>query len=178
MYLETERLWIRPILETDFADYCAYSLGNPEQDRMMGRSELKTKADVRQNFDWLKDKEPRAYVLVHKKNGKVIGNLTVYDRTPVAHMDELRDNIGRSLSFCLSRQYRRQGLMEEALRGVIGKLFAEEAVDYIHCGCFDFNTPSLALQKKLGFVFLAKEAFEIDGIPYVGIENILRKFQE
>lgn len=175
MYLETKHLIIRPIREADFEDYLAYNLDQPEQDRMMGRMHLKTKEDVRQNFDWLKDREPGAYVLVHKKDGNVIGNLTVYDRTPVAHMEALQGKVGRSLSFCLSARYRRQGLMEEAVRAVIQKLFAEESVDYINCGCFDFNTPSLALQRKLGFVFLAKEAFDIDGIPHIGIENILWK---
>lgn len=175
MFLETDRLILRKIRDEDFSDYCDYSLGQPEQDRMMGRSELNTPDAVRQNFDWLKDREPRAYVLVLKRNHKVVGNLTVYDRTPIAHLDVVRENVGRSLSFCLSGQYRRQGLMEEAVRAVIKKLFNEENVDYIHCGCFDFNYPSLALQRKLGFQFLLEEHFQIDGEDFTGIENILWK---
>lgn len=175
MFLETERLILRKIQNEDFSDYCAYSLGNPEQDRMMGRNPLNTIEDVQLNFNWLKDKEERGYVLVYKPEKKVIGNLTVYNNVPVAQLDVLQGKVGRSMSFCLSASYRRRGLMEEAVLAVIERLFQEEGVDYIRCGCFDFNLPSLALQKKLGFTHLITEYFQIDGEEYTGIENILWK---
>jgi len=175
MFVETNRLLLRRFREEDFVSYCAYSLNQPEQDRMMGRCELDTVDAVRQNFNWLKDREPRGYVIVLKEENKVIGNLTVYDRTPVAHLDAVREKVGRSRSFCLSSQYRRRGLMEEAVRAVAQKLFDEENTDYIHCGCFDFNLPSLALQRKLGFQFLAKEVILVERKAYTGIENILWK---
>ena len=57
MFLETERLILRKFREEDFEDYCGFSLGDPERDRMMGRSPLNTVEDVRLNFNWLKDKE-------------------------------------------------------------------------------------------------------------------------
>lgn len=173
MFLETERLIVRKFREEDFADYCEYSLANPDMDRMMGRDPLNTVEDVRLNFDWLKNKEERGYVLVFKENGKVIGNLTVYNKSPVAGREELQGKIGRSMSFCVSGKYQRRGLMSEAVSAVIDKLFREEHVDYINCGCFDFNTPSLELQKKMGFTHLITEHFRVDGEEFTGIENIL-----
>lgn len=173
MFLETDRLILRKFEESDFDDYCAYNLNDPERDRMMGRSFLKTKEDVRLNFNWLKDKEERAYVLVLKKTGKVIGNLTVYNKLSLPALPKLEKKCGKGMSFGISRAYQRQGLMEEAARAVIDHLFFHEEADFINCGCFDFNTPSLQLQKKLGFVHLTTETFEVDGEIFTAIENIL-----
>ena len=148
MFLETKRLIIRKFEEKDLNDYCAYSLLDLERDRMLGRDPLNTVEDVRKNFEWMKDREERGYVLELKENGKVIGNLTIYNTTPVESREELQGKRGRSMSFGISRQYQRRGLMEEALSAVIVELFQEEQADYIHCGCFDFNLPSLMLQRK------------------------------
>ena len=173
MFLETQRLLLRKIEEADFEDYCAYNLSDPERDRMMGRDPLRTVEDVRANFNWLKDKEERAYVLVLKETENVIGNLTVYNHPSFPDIPELEEKLGRGMSFGISRQYQRQGLMEEAVRAVIAHLFQEEKADYINCGCFDFNLPSLALQRKLGFTHLTTVQFETDGETFTGIENIL-----
>lgn len=175
MFLETDRLIVRKFEAEDFADYCEYSLNNPEIDRMMGRDPLRTVEDVRFNFDWLKDKEERGYVLVYKENSKVIGNLTIYNKPPIAGREELRNQTGRSMSFCLSPFYQRRGLMSEAVSAVIETLFREENADYISCGCFDFNIPSLNLQKKLGFTCLTAEQFRVNDEVFTAIENILWK---
>lgn len=173
MFLETSRLILRKFEESDFDDYCAYNLNDPERDRLMGRNPLNTVEDVRLNFDWLKDKEERGYVLVLKETGKVIGNLTVYNHISFPSLPQLENKLGRAMSFGISSQYQRQGLIEEAVRGVIAHLFTEENADYINCGCFDFNIPSLQLQKKLGFTHLLTDTFEINGTEYTAIENIL-----
>ena len=89
-------------------------------------------------------------------------------------MRRLEDFEGRSLSFAISRHFRRQGLMEEALRATIAVLF-EEGMDYIQCGCFDFNTASKALQEKLGFQYLTTEKLDMGGERYTAIQRILWK---
>lgn len=172
MFLETDRLILRKIQERDFDDYCSYSLNKPELDRMMGRDTLKTIQDVRNNFNWLKDKEDRAYVLVHKETNHVIGNLTIYQKAPY---QDLLGQCTRSLSFCISQKYQRKGLMFEALTAVIHHLFTNETADCIHCGCFDFNIPSLSLQQKLGFEPFASEQIVWNGEVITTRENILRK---
>ena len=56
-FLRTDRLILRKLREEDFPDYAVYAVDD-EMSRMMGRALLKTEADIRQNFNWLKDHEP------------------------------------------------------------------------------------------------------------------------
>ena len=137
---------------------------------------LYTEEDTRASFDWLKDKEERSYVLVLKETGRAIGNLNI---TPLPeHLLELpalAGKQGKSLSFCISRQYRRQGLMSEAVRAVIARLFEEEGMDYVQCGYFDFNTVSKAMQEKLGFTHLITMTIDFRGEMMTTVENILWK---
>ena len=174
MFLETERLILRKFRDDDFDDFCDFAMDD-EMSRMMGRSRLRTRADARLAFMWLKNREARGYALELKSTGRVIGSLTV---THVPRFKEvvrsLESHQGRSLSFSISRHYRRQGLMEEAVRAVIDALFAE-GMEYIQCGSFDFNSASRNLQKKLGFEYLTTEYIEMDGSVCTAIERILWK---
>ena len=175
MFLETERLILRKFREEDFADFCAYAM-DEEMTRMIGRDPTDTVENTRVSFDWLKDREERSYALVLKETGRVIGDLTV-TAVPedLAGLEPLRGKQGRSLSFSISRQYRRQGLMTEAVRAVIRRLFEEEGMDYIQCGCFDFNTVSARFQEKLGFVHLTTMELEFKGEHRTSVEQVLWK---
>lgn len=177
MFLETNRLVLRKFQEEDFADFCEFAM-DKDMCRMMGRDEMPDTAAARLNFDWLKDKEERGYVLVYKESGRGIGNLTV-GRVPsaLAGLPELEGKNGCSLSFSISRHYQRQGLMQEAVTAVIDRLFQEENMDYIHCGHFDFNIPSHALQKKLGFTLLRADHIDIKGEEILCVQNVLWKKQ-
>lgn len=173
LFLETRRLILRKFREEDFPDFWAYA-NDPEMCRMMGRDDMSDPETARFTFDWLKDREERGYGLVLKETGKVIGNLTITLPPPfVVELRELAGKKGRSMSFSLSRQYQRRGLMEEALRAVIAHLFDVEGLDYVNLGHFDFNTASRELQKKLGFTYLTTERFSENGQELVSIENIL-----
>ena len=174
MFLETQRLILRRFREEDFDDFCDFAMDD-EMSRMMGRERIQTRADARLTFLWLKNRVERGYALELKFTGRVIGNLTV---SQVPRFDEvvrrLESHEGRSLSFAISRHFRRQGLMEEALRAVIAALF-EEGMDYIQCGSFDFNTASTALQEKLGFRYLTTEKIDLGGKRCTAIQRILWK---
>lgn len=175
MFLETERLILRKFREEDFADYCAYAM-DEEMNRMMGNDLLDTEEAARACFDWLKDREPRCYGLVLKETGRVIGNLSVTDLPEhLQALPALKDKRGCSMSFCISRQYQRQGLMTEALRAVTAHLFQEEGMDYVQCGYFIFNTVSKALQEKLGFTHLTTMTLDFKGEKIVTTENVLWK---
>lgn len=75
-FLRTDRLILRKLREEDFPDYAVYAVDD-EMSRMMGRALLKTEADIRQNFNWLKDHEPRCYGLVEQNSHCLIGNLSI-----------------------------------------------------------------------------------------------------
>lgn len=174
MFLETERLILRRFREEDFDDFCDFAMDDCLS-RMMGRDRIQTRADARLAFTWLKSRAERGYALELKSTGRVIGNLTVA-QVPRFHdvVRRLENYEGRSLSFAISRHFRRQGLMEEALRAAIAALF-EEGMDYIQCGCFDFNTASKALQEKLGFQYLTTEKIDMGGERCIAIQRILWK---
>lgn len=172
-FLETDRLIIRKFCDSDFEDFYSYA-ADSEMSRMMGRDLITDRDSAMPTFLWLKDHEPRGYVLELKETGKVIGNLTITAPSDlVMSMPETKNKVGKSLSFSISRHYQRKGLMMEALHGVIQQLFDVEHVDYINCGYFDFNVPSKQLQKKLGFVNLTTESIQENGENVTVFEQIL-----
>ena len=175
-FLETERLILRKFQENDLDDLCEVVI-DPERNRMMGNDEISSVDEAKGLLEWFLYKEERAYALVLKATGRVVGDLTVQNEPPeeIKALPELAGKIGRSLSFSISRQYRRQGLMFEAVNAVIEQLFRVERVDYIHSGYLDFNIPSQQLHKKLGFTYLTTQRFrrEEGGEELVGIENVL-----
>ena len=171
MFLSTERLLLRKWEERDFPDFCAYAMGE-EMSRMMGDI-LYTEEDTRASFDWLKDKEERGYALVLKETGRVIGNLNIVSvQEHLANLPDLRGKRGVGMSFAISRQYRRQGLMSEAVKAVAAELFDREGFEYIQCGYFSFNTASAKLQEKLGFTHLVTLP-EPDSPETITVENVL-----
>ena len=173
MFLETERLILRKFREEDFPDFCAYAM-DAEMTRMIGRDPTDTVEGARVSFDWLKDREERSYALVLKETGRVIGDLTV-TAVPedLAGLEPLRGKRGRCLSFSISRQYQRRGLMTEAVRAVVRRLFEEEGMDYIQCGHFDFNTVSARFQEKLGFVHLTTMELDFKWEHRISVEQVL-----
>jgi len=173
VFLETERLILHRFTEDDFDDFYAFA-ADREMCRMMGRADLADPIAARKSFAWLKDNEPRGCCLVLKKTGRVIGNLTVAQPSlAVADQPALHSLRGCGLSFSISRSYQRYGLMLEALRAVIARLFSEEDFDYIICGHFGFDSASRALQQKLGFIHLFTESHTINGEQTERIENVL-----
>lgn len=173
MFLETKRLYLRKFQEIDFDDFCEYAMDD-DMCKMMGRELMKTREDARWNFNWLKDKEERCYGLVYKETGKVIGNITVTSISKdLLKQSNLNEDVGRGLSFSISKVYQRKGLMFESVNAVINHLFDIESLDYIQCGHFPINTASELLQKKLGFEYLTTCKFEDEGVEIISIENIL-----
>lgn len=172
IFLETPRLLLRRFCENDFDSYWAFA-ADAEDSYMMGRPDCTSREDALANFNWLKDREPWAYALVLKETGELVGDLTITCvPKEIAALPAVAGRVGRTLSFCLARPYRRQGLMEEAVRAVIAHLFECRDINYINCGHFDFNEPSRRFQEKLGFARLDDFDLPIDGKTYHCIENI------
>lgn len=174
MFLETERLVIRKFKEADFNDFCEFTM-DEELCRMMGRDLITDAESARPTFEWLMNKEERGYVLEYKENHKVIGNLTVGKVPPhVLEHPEVQEKKGASLSFSISREYQRRGLMYEAVSAVIRQLF-REGFEYINGGYFEFNVASKKLHEKLGFNYLMQETFPCNGEMINCVEGILWK---
>ena len=176
MLLETDRLTLRRFRPDDFEDYCSYVMNDDELAYMIKTAPIHTLEEAHSCFDWKLNRESeRWYALCLKdESHKVIGGITIH---PVpqefAQHPALLGKSGASLSFSISRHYRRRGLMEEAVRALIVHLFQEEQLDYINCGYMDYNLPSRQMQEKLGFTYLLTDQFEEDGTTLTAIENVL-----
>ena len=60
--------------------------------------------------------------------------------------------IGSSIGYWLGRAFWGRGIMTAVAREMIGRIFASTEAEAIYSGVFDGNGPSLAIQRKLGFV--------------------------
>ncbi len=176
IFLETARLILRRHRETDFPDFCAYA-AEAELCRMTGSEPPAGGDALRRAFNWFLEKE-RAYAMVLRETGQVMGRITVGDLPPcIRDMPVLAKKRGASLSFALSRDFRRRGLMSEALTALISHLFLAENMDYVNCGYLNFNIPSRLLQEKLGFTYLAANPYPGPDGDITAIDNILWRGQ-
>ena len=180
MALETKRLIVRTLREEDFSDFLEYAM-DTELCRMLGWREMHTEEEGRKHFDRML-RSHTYLAIVHKQDKKVIGNIGLGN---VMHIPALavelekdpamKDKRGCALSFALSAPYRRQGIITEALIGVMDLLFRNDRFDYFNCGYLVFNEPSRMLQEKLGFHYYSKHQFgRIPNGPDI-VENILLK---
>lgn len=172
MKLETKRLLLRPYEAGDWADYLAY-FNDPEMWRMMGYRPFAGEEDFRGDFQWRLE-NPGVSALLLKESGRLIGHICAGELyPPLLEREELRGKKGVSLSFSLHRDYRRQGLMREALTAVLDKLFCSEGMDFVSSGYFSFNTASAGLHHRLGFQPLFSHTIERNGETIEVIETIL-----
>lgn len=173
IFLKTDRLILRRLEESDFPDYAAYAVDD-EMSRMMGWPILKTEADIRINFNWLKDMEPRCYGIMEKSRSHLIGNLSVCAvPAQLTGLEQLQGRQGCTLSYCICRTAQRKGYAAEAVRAVIAELFNAEQMDFVQCGCFAFNIPSQQLLNKLGFTELTRLHIPMPEGEVETIESIL-----
>lgn len=158
MYVETERLILRPHTPADFEDYFE-DIMEPELQRMLGLNGVEDRESVQETFQWLLE-NGEFLALVGRDRGRVIGHICVQQPVEqVAQSPEHQGKKGASLSFAIAKWERRKGLMAEALSALIGQMFRDGTVDYLDCEYPLFNTASRALQEKLGFQRWGTEPF-------------------
>ena len=157
MYIETERLILRPHTAADFEDYFGYIMDG-ELQQMLGLRGVDDRASAQETFQWLLD-NVEFIAVVSKDSGKVIGHICVHP--PV---DKVADDLkfagkkGASITFAIAKQEQRKGLMLEALQCLTAQMF-REGVDYIDCEYTPLNAASRGLQEKLGFQYWGTEQF-------------------
>ena len=123
MYIETERLILRPHTPDDFEDYFGYIM-EPELQRMLGLNGVEDRESALETFQWLLDAGHGEFLaVVSRETGRVIGHICA--QRPLKKLADDPGFAGRkgaSLSFAIARWERRKGLMQEALEALIGKL--------------------------------------------------------
>ena len=142
---ETDRLIIRRFCPKDaeqmhalFTDY--------ETMRLVGMlpAHESFEQTKKRTENWVKDSGHFAVAL--KESGRVVGYIAINHDS-----EEGRDDT-RELGFATVPQYRGNGYMYEAVRGVVAKL-QSEGIRYIWACCFKENKASENLIRKSGFEF-------------------------
>lgn len=143
MHLETERLLLREPQRTD-----AERLMEIRNSEFVQRYNAMRIIDLeRTKRQIIGDIEHRSAVyLVLKEEDRLIGGIWMED-------DDKRYEIGaKYLSFYLDEPYARRGYMKEALRALIGRMFAEDPeLELIASSVFSENEASQNLLRSLGF---------------------------
>ena len=161
--LNTERLVLRPWREADLEDFYEYAKvdGVGQMAGWLPHETIEVSREILSHF--IEGK--RTFALQY--GGKVIGSLGIehYKEDEFPLLDSLR---GRSIGYVLSKDYRGQGLMPEAVKAVINWLFNEEHLDFIIVGHFDRNTQSKRVVEKCGFQYVKATKFKT---RYDTVEN-------
>ena len=148
--IETERLILRPWLETDLEDFYEYA-------RVDGVGQMAgwmphENRDVSQRILDSFMSEKKTLALELKEKGKVIGSLGI---EPGKDEPEIPVHLsGRELGYVLSRDYWGRGLMPEAVIAVMDYCFRELGYDYLTCAHFVRNNQSRRVIEKSGFTYV------------------------
>ncbi len=171
MIIEPSRLYLRPLKDTDLSDFFAY-IADPQLCRMAGLEPITDKTTAQKVLeDFIRD---GVYAIVHKEDDRDIGNFAVEPLNKLFSKDPvLKEKSGVSLSFALSSDYQRRGLVSEVLTGMLNHLFLDEKLDFINCGYFAFNEPSRKLQDKFGFHHYCTHIVHRPNEDFEAVENIL-----
>ena len=153
--IETERLMIRPWLESDLADFYEYASvdGVGQMAGWKPHESMEESKTILGYF--INDKRNLALEL--KENGKVIGSIGL----EVMYPDPIEgESYGRELGYVLSKDYWGRGLMPEAVKAVIDYCFDVLHYDYLTCSHFLRNDRSRRVIEKTGFTYFGESGFD------------------
>lgn len=167
--IETDRLLLRQMEESDLADYHAYHI-MPEVAEMTGWSCSKDLAESRQRLQReMEDKDSLSVVL--KETGKVVGTVSLQGRNWSMYPID-RSLRGREFGVELNREFWGRGLMPEAVKAASAYCFETLQYDFLTAGHFLRNARSARMIEKCGFTFL----FEAEHTMPSGVAEQIRTY--
>lgn len=158
VYIETDRLVLRPFTLNDLDDFFEYaSVPGTGEAAGWNHHENKEKSlEILNHFI----EEKKTFAVVYKENNKVIGSLGIERYGSEDKLSEFFNYQGREIGYVISKDYWGQGLMPEAVKAVIGYLFNKLNYDFLLCGYYDKNSRSKRVQEKCGFQPYRKLVFD------------------
>lgn len=153
MQLETARLIIRPMRETDAEAIFLYASDSRVTEPAGWKAHSciqQTEAYVRSCLD---DEKAAKHVITLRGTGEVIGQLSID-----ADSEEGRPDT-RELGFMIRRDWQNKGYMTEAVNAVVDELFSE-GIRYVWACCFKGNAASKRVIEKCGFAFQQEGEYE------------------
>ena len=153
--IKTKRLILRPFCQDDLSDFYEYAKvdGVGQMCGWLPHKNLEESKDILDIFIAGKNQ----FALVY--NNKVIGSIGI-EKYNEKELDEFSSLQGREVGYVLSKDYWGQGLMSEAIQGVIKYLFEEVKLDFIAGSFFKRNNRSRRVQEKNGFKFYKDIIYE------------------
>lgn len=153
--IKTERLTLRPFCQDDLDDFYEYAKvdGVGQMCGWLPHKNLEESKEILDIFIAGKNQ----FALVY--NNKVIGSIGI-EKYNEKELDEFSSLKGREVGYVLSKDYWGQGLMSEAIQGVIKYLFEEVKLDFIAGSFFKRNNRSRRVQEKNGFKFYKDIIYE------------------
>ena len=170
--IETERLVLRPFMQSDLHDFNEYA-SVPGVGEMAGWKHHETIEKTQEILD-IFIKEDKTFAIVFKKNNKLIGSIGVEKYGLEDKLTEFNSYYGREIGYVLSKDYWGKGIMPEAVEAIIDYLFNDLNLDFLTCGYYDFNDQSKRVQEKCGFKPYRKLVMDTRlGTKEPGVLNLL-----
>ena len=144
----TERLILRPWMESDLEDMYEYSCDErvgPYAGWAAHKSILEAKQALARLMN---DRMTESRAIVLKSEGRAIGNIGIHNRSP---RRPRWGRVERELGYVLNPRYWGNEYAPEAARAVMNYCFAVKKVDTLWCGHYKFNENSRKVIEKLGF---------------------------
>lgn len=163
MVIETERLILRPFLESDATDAFEY-LAEPLVNcfACMKRDSLE---EVRAEMKNRIGQTEYYFAIVLKGTGKVIGEIDAYPEYAEPHQQDgnLQPDTF-SLCWMLNKEYHGKGYAYEAAYAFFDYLFREKGARRIYAYTEDYNVSSQRLCEKLG---MRREGLFVEFVSFV-----------
>lgn len=159
--METERLILRPFLESDAADVFAY-LEAPMVN-CFACMKLHSLEDAKAEMKKRAEKSEYYFAIVLKETGKVIGEIDAFPESPAP--DE-ENSVLDTFSPCwmLNKDYHGKGYAYEAAHTFFDYLFREKGARRIYAYTEDYNVSSQRLCERLG---MRREGLFLEFVSFV-----------
>lgn len=166
MYLETERLSLRPFTEADADGLYAYA-SHPEVGPPAGwkphHSAEESLRVIREIFQ-----PANSLAVVRKSDGRLIGSAGFVDR----HRTEL-GTPSEEIGYSLAREWWGQGLIPEAVAAIIRHAFTQQDYQALWAACYDGNRKSKRVMLKCGMTYRLSR---VEAVPQLGETRLAHYF--
>ena len=164
MIIETERLTLRPFLESDAADVLEY-LAKPAVN-CFACMKLASLEEAEKEMQRRSGETEYYFAIVEKGSGKVIGEIDAYPEGDPHDVTSRADTF--SPCWMLNKDYQGKGYAYEAAHAFLDYLFREKGARRIYAYVEDYNLPSQRLCEKLG---MRREGLFMEFVSFVNNED-------
>ena len=171
--IETDRLVLRNFKLDDLNDYYEYA----QEDEIgfnCGWHPFKSKDEAAKKLDIMINANYPYYAIVLKSNNKVIGNISLSNPDIRRYPNVKLEDIAKELGFALSKYYRKNGYMTEAVKGLIEYAFNTLNIPAIYSITSNQNLSSIKVQEKCKFTTIG-EKIDVKWIDGTIQEMVIRK---